>query len=61
MALIENGSWAAQAAKLMRAELEQMKDIAIVPDPVTLKSAATPAQEQQLAALADQIVSTLGE
>lgn len=61
VALVENGSWAPQGAKLMRAELEQMKDIAIVGEPVSLKSAATPAQEQQLAALADQIVSTLGE
>ena len=59
VALIENGSWAPQAAKLMRAELEQMKDITILPDPVTLKSAATPAQEQHLAALADNIVATL--
>ncbi len=61
VALIENGSWAAQSGKLMRAELEQMKDIAIVGDMVSLKSAATPAQEQQLAALADAIVETLGE
>lgn len=59
VALIENGSWAAQAAKLMRAELEQMKDIAIVGETVSLKSAATPAQEEQLAALADAIVATL--
>lgn len=59
VALIENGSWAPQAAKLMRAELEQMKDIAIVGEPVSLKSAAVAAQEQQLAALADQIVSSL--
>ena len=59
VALIENGSWAPQAAKLMRAELEQMKDIAIVGEAVSLKSAATPAQEEQLAALADVIVSTL--
>ena len=59
VALVENGSWAPQAAKLMRAELEQMKDITILPDPVTLKSAATPAQEEQLAALADNIVATL--
>ena len=59
VALIENGSWAAQSGKLMRAELEQMKDIAIVGEPVSLKSAATPAQEQQLAALADAIVATL--
>ena len=58
VALIENGSWAPQAAKLMRAELEQMKDIAIVGDPVSLKSAATPAQEEQLAALADAIANS---
>ncbi len=59
VALIENGSWAAQAAKLMRAELEQMKDIAIVGETVSLKSAATAAQEEQLAALADAIAKTL--
>ena len=59
VALVENGSWAPQAAKLMRAELEQLKDIAIVGDTVTLKSAATLAQEEQLAALADAIVATL--
>lgn len=59
VALIENGSWAAQSGKLMRAELEQMKDIAIVGEPVSLKSAATPAQEQQLAALADALAATL--
>ena len=58
VALIENGSWAAQAAKLMRAELEQMKDIVIVGEPVSLKSAATPAQEEQLAALADAIANS---
>lgn len=59
VAIIENGSWAPQAAKLMRAELEQMKDITILGEPITLKSAATPAQEQQLTTLADAIVSTL--
>ena len=59
VALIENGSWAPQSGKLMRAELEQMKDIAIVGEPLSLKSAAQPSQEEQLAALADQIVATL--
>ena len=59
VALIENGSWAAQSGKLMRAELEQMKDITIVGETVSLKSAATAAQEEQLAALADEIVKTL--
>ena len=59
MALIENGSWAAQSGKLMRAELEQMKDITIVGETVSLKSAAAPAQEEQLAALADALAATL--
>ena len=44
----------------MRSELEQMKDITIVGDTVSLKSAATPAQEDQLAVLADAIVSSMG-
>lgn len=60
VALIENGSWAPQSGKLMRAELEQMKDITFVGDTVTLKSAAAPAQEEQLAALADAIVGSMG-
>ena len=59
VALIENGSWAPQAGKLMRAELEQMKDITLVGDTLSLKSALQPSQEDQLAALADQIVVTL--
>ena len=59
VALIENGSWAAQSGKLMRAELEQMKDITIVGETVSLKSAATLAQEEQLAALADAIAASL--
>lgn len=59
VALIENGSWAPQSGKLMRAELEQMKEITFLGETVTLKSAAQPAQEEALAALADEIVTTL--
>ncbi len=59
VALIENGSWAATSGKLMRAELEQMKDITILGNTVSLKSAAQPAQEEQLAALADNFLGTL--
>ena len=61
VALIENGSWAAQSGKLMRAELEQMKDITIVGETVSLKSAAAPSQEEQLATLADAIVGSMGK
>ena len=59
VALIENGSWAPQSGKLMRAELEQMKDITIVGETLSLKSSMQPLQEKQLANLADQIVQSL--
>ena len=60
VALIENGTWAAASGKLMRAELEQMKEITLLGETVSLKSAATPAQEEQLAALAEEIVYNMG-
>jgi len=59
VALIENGSWAPQSGKLMRAELEQMKDITIIGETLSLKSSMQPLQEEQLANLADQIVQSL--
>lgn len=61
VALIENGSWAPQSGKLMRAELEQMKDITIVGETVSLKSAAAAVQEEQLTTLADAIVGSMGK
>lgn len=59
VALIENGTWAATSGKLMRAELEQMKEITILGETVSLKSAAQPQKEEQLAALAEEIVKSL--
>lgn len=61
VAIIENGSWASQAGKLMRAELEQMKDITVVGDSLGLKSAMKPEQEGQLATLAETIVGSMEE
>ncbi len=58
-ALIENGSWAPQSGKLMRAALEEMKEMTIVGDTLSLKSAMQPSQEEQLIALADALVATL--
>ena len=59
VALIENGTWAAQSGKLMRAELEQMKEITILGETVSLKSAALPEQEEQLATMAEEIAQSL--
>lgn len=53
VALIENGSWAPQAGKKMRQELEAMRDITIVEPLVTVEStvkAATLAKLDELAA-----------
>ena len=61
VALIENGTWAAQSGKQMRAMLDEMKDLTVVGDTLTLKSAMQPSQEEQLAALADAIVGSMEE
>lgn len=55
IALIENGSWAPQAAKKMRTELEALKDLTFVEPVVTIKSAMTKENENQIATLAEQL------
>jgi flavorubredoxin len=59
VALIENGTWAPQSGKLMRAMVEEMKDMTVLGDTFTIKSAMQPAQENDLAELADLIVANL--
>lgn len=39
VAIVENGSWAPSAGKVMRDMLEQMKDIDIIAEPVTIRGA----------------------
>ena len=55
--LMENGTWAPMAAKLMRAELEGMKNITVCENVVTIRSVANAAAEAQMDALADEIVA----
>jgi len=55
--LIENGTWAPQAAKIMRTALENMKEIEIVEPVVSIKSALKKDDESQLNALADAILA----
>ena len=43
IALMENGTWAPMAAKLMRAELDGMKNITVCDAVVTIRSAANAA------------------
>ena len=51
--LIENGSWAAQAAKIMTGMFEKSKNVKILEQVVHIKSALSDESKQQLDALAD--------
>lgn len=56
VALVENGSWAPSAAKTMKAEFEQMKNITFIGDPVTIKTRVKTADIEALEKLAEQLV-----
>ena len=54
--ILENGSWAPAAARIMRATLEQMKNITIVEPVVTIKSSLQESNLPMLEALADAMM-----
>ena len=56
VALVENGTWAPLAAKLMRASLESMKSIDILDRTLTIKSSLKESQVPELEALADLLL-----
>lgn len=56
VALIENGTWAPSAGRVMKELFGQMKDITLVGDLVTIKSVMTPADESALEALANAVM-----
>lgn len=56
VAFVENGSWAPTAAKTMKAEFEQMKNITFVGDVVTIKTRVTEENIAQMEKLADELV-----
>jgi len=53
--LIENGSWAPAAARLMRAELEKMKDLRLCETEVSLRGALNQTSEAQMDALVAEL------
>ncbi len=55
--IVENGSWAPMAGKLMKAYLEAMKDIQICEPIVSIKSAMKEADEKNLDALAEAVLA----
>ena len=56
VALIENGSWAPSAGRVMKEMLSAMKDVEVVGDLVTIKSRYKEADEPALDALAQAIL-----
>ena len=57
VALVENGTWAPLAAKLMRTSLESMKSIDILDRTLTIKSSLKESQVPELEALADLLLT----
>lgn len=54
--LVENGSWAPMAGKIMRETLEGMKELSILEPVVTIKSTLNEESEAQLRKLAEALV-----
>jgi len=59
VAIIENGTWAAQSGKAMRTLLEEMKNITILGEDLSLKSAMKESQMEDLEFLANLIIANL--
>lgn len=53
--LMENGSWAPAAARLMRAELEKMKELRLCETDVSLRGALNQTSEAQMDALVAEL------
>ena len=53
--IIENGSWAPMAGKIMREQFEAMKDVTVLEEKVTIRSSVKPSDEEQFVALAEAL------
>lgn len=59
VAIMENGTWAPVAGRQMREIFAGMKNIELLEEGVTIRSAVKEAQEESLEALAEKIASSL--
>ncbi|MBQ9546355.1 MAG: FprA family A-type flavoprotein [Bacteroidales bacterium] len=59
VAIIENGTWAPVSGKLMRAIIDEMKNMTVIEQSLTLKSAMKEDQSETLSAMAEAIVASL--
>ncbi|MBQ4465299.1 MAG: FprA family A-type flavoprotein [Oscillospiraceae bacterium] len=55
--LIENGTWAPMAAKIMKGMFEKSKNLTFTETTVTIKSALNQQNREQIAALADELMA----
>ncbi len=55
-ALAENGTWAPAAGKLMKEELEKLKNVTVLEDVLTIKSALHPSDAARLEEFVDAVV-----
>lgn len=60
VAVLGNGSWAPQSAKLMEAKLSELKNIKILTENFAVKSALHPSQMEQLQELCNRIKECIG-
>ena len=58
VALMENGSWAPNAVKVMRAMLEKSKNLTFAENSVKIASALSDSSRAQIAALADELMKS---
>lgn len=61
VAILENGSWACKSGSLMRECLEEMKDMNILDEKVTLTSSMTDDTHQDMDSLVDAIVESMNK
>ena len=59
VALIENGSWAVKSGTLIRNLLDEMKEMTILPEQLTLNSAINNGKRDELMSLSDAIVESV--
>ena len=59
VALIENGSWAPASGKQMAELIEGLKNVEVLEEKVTIKSALKDNQEEMLDKLAQKLVESL--
>ena len=59
VAIVENGSWACKSGTLMKKLLDEMKEMTILPEQLTLNSALNDSKRNELVDLADAIVESV--